>query len=248
MPRKPRNHDLAGARHDSDTLADVNSKISDATLIDTADSRLSDARTPTSHNLGGSEHAADTLANLNSKVSDATLIDTADTRIVNRTLNLSGQNFRKGATAPTEVTIGTTPTVPALLFDATAELASTYVRMPGDFDPAVDLTLILTWSLVNSQSDSEVASITLNYVATEENSTGNGADKTSTQVLGTTTVTTGNGLAVNDVYTTSFTIDASDATNPLASANGLGVEIGLTNVTGVAAIHLLDASLEYAVA
>lgn len=58
------------------TLAELNTSVTDATLIDTADSRLSDARTPTAHGLGGAEHSADTLANLNSKVSDATLART----------------------------------------------------------------------------------------------------------------------------------------------------------------------------
>jgi hypothetical protein len=71
-------HDLSD--HNADTLANLNSKVSDATLIDTGDSRLSDARTPTAHGLGGAEHSADTLANLNSKVSDATLVDTGDAR------------------------------------------------------------------------------------------------------------------------------------------------------------------------
>lgn len=66
---------------DIDTLAELNAILTDATLIDTADARLSDARTPTSHGLGGSEHAASTLAQLNAKVSDATLIDTTDARL-----------------------------------------------------------------------------------------------------------------------------------------------------------------------
>lgn len=74
-------HALGGASHTADTLANLNTKVSDATLIDTGDSRLSDARTPTAHALGGAEHSADTLANLNSKVSDATLIDTGDSRL-----------------------------------------------------------------------------------------------------------------------------------------------------------------------
>lgn len=74
-------HALGGAQHDPDTLANLNTKVSDATLIDTADARLSDARTPTAHDLGGAEHGPDTLANLNAKVSDATLIDTADARL-----------------------------------------------------------------------------------------------------------------------------------------------------------------------
>lgn len=71
----PAAHDLAGAEHNSDTLADLNSKISDATLDDS-----SSARTPTSHALGGSAHSADTLANLNSKISDATLDDSSASR------------------------------------------------------------------------------------------------------------------------------------------------------------------------
>jgi len=66
---------------DIDTLAELNAIVGDATLIDTGDSRLSDARTPTAHALGGAEHSADTLANLNTKVSDATLIDTGDSRL-----------------------------------------------------------------------------------------------------------------------------------------------------------------------
>lgn len=37
-------HGMGGASHSADTLANLNSKISDATLIDTGDSRLSDSR------------------------------------------------------------------------------------------------------------------------------------------------------------------------------------------------------------
>ncbi len=46
-------HDLGGDQHEADTLANLNSKISDATLIDTGDARLSDARAPTVHALAG---------------------------------------------------------------------------------------------------------------------------------------------------------------------------------------------------
>ncbi len=41
----PPAHDLGGAEHNADTLANLNSKVSDGTLIDTGDSRLSDDRT-----------------------------------------------------------------------------------------------------------------------------------------------------------------------------------------------------------
>jgi len=42
--RTPTAHNLGGAEHTADTLANLNTKVSDATLIDTADSRLSDDR------------------------------------------------------------------------------------------------------------------------------------------------------------------------------------------------------------
>lgn len=45
----PQAHDLSGALHNNTLLAALNAKITDATLIDTGDSRLSDARTPLAH-------------------------------------------------------------------------------------------------------------------------------------------------------------------------------------------------------
>lgn len=108
--RTPTSHALAGSEHSASTLASLNTKVSDATLIDTADTRIptqdendalvgtdgapstsnkyvtnsdprnSDARTPTAHGLGAAEHTADTLANLNTKVSDATLDDSSASR------------------------------------------------------------------------------------------------------------------------------------------------------------------------
>lgn len=47
---------------DIDTLAELNAIVTDATLIDTGDSRLSDARTPTAHNHAASEINSGTLA------------------------------------------------------------------------------------------------------------------------------------------------------------------------------------------
>jgi len=76
-------HGLADALyHTASTLAELNTKISDATLIDTADSRLSDDRNANPHGFAGaSRHTASTLAEVNALVSDATLIDTADSRL-----------------------------------------------------------------------------------------------------------------------------------------------------------------------
>jgi len=68
-------HNLAGVEHSADTLANLNAKVSDATLDDSSASR-----TPTAHGLAGALHSADTLANLNAKISDATLDDSSASR------------------------------------------------------------------------------------------------------------------------------------------------------------------------
>jgi hypothetical protein len=71
----PAAHDLAGSLHNADTLANLNAKISDATLDDS-----SSTRDPNAHTLGGTAHSTDTLANLNAKISDATLDDSSSPR------------------------------------------------------------------------------------------------------------------------------------------------------------------------
>lgn len=97
----PTPHGLGSSHHDPGTLADLNAKVSDATLIDTGDSRLSDARTPTAHSLAGAEHSTSTLAALNGKISDATLIDTGDARLSDERVptDLSVTNAKVSATA-----------------------------------------------------------------------------------------------------------------------------------------------------
>lgn len=62
-------HALGGTDHTADTLANLNSKVTDATLDDSSASRPAQA-----HDLAGAEHNADTLADLNTKVSDASLV------------------------------------------------------------------------------------------------------------------------------------------------------------------------------
>lgn len=163
-----------------------------------------------------------------------------------RTIHFSGGEIGRGVTAPTDVTIGTTPDVPALLFDAVAETGSIFVRFSPDIDRSVDMTLRLLWSLVAVETDTDQLDITIDYVAVIVGTTAQGPDKASTQILATQQVSTAEGLAINDVYQMNITIAAADGTNPLASASGIALEMHLTNLVEVAAIHLLGADLEYA--
>lgn len=166
-------------------------------------------------------------------------------QVLTRAINFSGAEFGKGGTAPTDVLIGTSPEVPALLFDAVAETASVYASFLPDMDLSQDITFKVQFSLVNVQINNDVLSLTIDYVVPVALTTASGPNKTSTQLTPTRTVTTGEGLAVNDVYEITVTISAGDGSNPLAGGAGIAIEVHLTNLTGVAAIHVIDASLEY---
>ncbi len=165
--------------------------------------------------------------------------------LLDRQIILTGNQFRKGVTAPTDVTIGTTPTIDALRFAATNELASVFEVLPFNIDLTENLEIILIWSLANVQINNDTLDVTMDYTAPILNSTANGIAKASTQLTATTTVTTGNGLAVGDMYSQLFTLLAGDATNPLANAAGIATEIHLTNITGVVAADLVAACINY---
>lgn len=175
----------------------------------------------------------------------ATQGQVAANQALTRHLDLNGTNWRQGVTAPDEVTIGTTPTVRALPFDAIAELIGTTFQMPVDWDDGTDPVLVLKWSLSVGETDLDVASWSCDYTVSRENSTGNGPGRASSTALGTTTVTTANGLAAGDEYTTEITLPRGDATNPIAAGDAVHPEIHLTNLTGVGACELTDAYVRY---
>ena len=166
-------------------------------------------------------------------------------QVLTRAIHFSGAQFGKGGTAPTDVLLGTSPEVPALLFDAIAETASVYTSFLPDMDLSQDMTVMVQFALVNVQLNGDVLDLTINYVVPIAGTTASGPTKTSTQLTPTRTVTTGEGLAIGDVYEITTTISAGDATNPLSGGGGIAIEIHLTNLTDVAAIHVLDADLEY---
>lgn len=175
-------------------------------------------------------------------------VDTEDTLF--RVVPVDVADIRKGSTAPTDVTIGTTPVVAALLFDATAELASLNIVMSPDWDKAQDVSVVLVFALVNAQSDAEVLSVTFDYIRVKKDTTAEGvaAARTSTQVLATKAVATATGLAVGDVYLLTATLDKDDANNGWAADDDtvmIVAEFHLTNLTGVAAMHVLGARLLY---
>ncbi len=162
-----------------------------------------------------------------------------------KALNFSGAQLGKGSTAPTDVLIGTSPEVPALLFDATNETASIYTSFFPDMDLSEDMRIRVQFALVNTQVNGDAVDLTFDYIVPVAGITGSGITKASTQVTASKTITTGEGLAVDDLYEVIATLPAADATNPITGGSALSLEMHLTNVSGVAAMHVLDADLEY---
>ena len=166
-------------------------------------------------------------------------------QVLSEQIIITAEQFRVGATAPGSVTIGTTPTVDALQFSATNQLVSTFFPLPFNMDRTIDPQLVLIWSLAATEVNNDQLSMTLDYTAPIDLSTGDGIAKASTQLTDDLTVTTANGLAIGDIYSQSFAFAVGDATNPLASAIGLAVEFHMTNTTGVGTADLIGACLAY---
>ncbi len=165
-----------------------------------------------------------------------------------RSVILTIDDFRKGVTAATDTTIGTTPTIASLQHNATNEITSCHVVMPADWDKTVDISFDLVFSLRATEDNNDVLSVTVDYTTILKNTTGSGAGRTSTQLTPTVTVTTANGLAVGDVYTMSATLDKDDASNAysgVANAIGFCFEFHLTNITGVADIDCISGCVNY---
>ena len=161
-----------------------------------------------------------------------------------RFLYLGGSQFRKGATAPTDVTLGSSPTIQALHFDATNELVTADIVITPDYVQGTDLTLGLSIALSAGEINLDTLDLTIDYVAYEP-----GDDMTalaSTQLTPSMTVTTAEGLGAGTQYVFTATIDAADATNPIGAATvGLVFEIHLTNTGGVGEFDLIDGRVAY---
>ncbi len=161
---------------------------------------------------------------------------------------LTIDDFRKGAIGPTDVTLGNTPTIPALHFDATNELLAVHVIMPTDWDKSVDCKLALLFSLASTQLNGDVLDIILDYVTPEVDTTGAGFSKTSTQLTPSLVMTTANGLAVDDLHEMFISLDKDDVNNGyIVGDNHVGFcfEFHLANLVGVVDINFVAGELIY---
>lgn len=145
-----------------------------------------------------------------------------------------------GSTPPTAATVGTTPAMPALLFDATGETVSIGVRVPAGYSGDADLKLRLHFALVSTETAGDDINVTLDLVCVDTDS-----DEAVTQTSTQATVSHDLGATVTQdtVHTVELTIDYDDANNPVAAGDFLVLEFHLTNTTTVASVHFLGGQL-----
>ncbi len=161
-------------------------------------------------------------------------------------IGVSASEMGRGGTAPADVTIGTTPAVPALRFSATNQTIDFSFIIRQDWDFSVNPSFALLCNLVTNETNLDQINWTFDYVVTRPGTTGNNLAKTSTQLTWSTVLTTALGLTAPDQYVSIVTIDRDDASNPIASgAVQIGGALHLTNTDDVSSIDVSAAELVY---
>jgi len=158
--------------------------------------------------------------------------------ITSRSQHIGLTEVRKGGTSPTKTTIGTSPAVDGLLFDATDEVYQIQFMIPDDWDGVSDATLDLYVALNAAETAGDTIAFTGDYVSVSFRE--DSVDKTSTQLLVTETVLVGCAGA-GCLYKIVFTFDYDDADNPLAIEDIVVMDIHRTNITNVAGVVLISA-------
>lgn len=202
--------------------------------------RTSSDPTPSANNVGQQIHH--TGISKGKVVADASTIEVicSGSNADMIPIELPLESWTLGSTPPTAATVGTTPAMPALLFDATGETVSRGVRVPAGYSGDADLTLRLQFALVTSETAGDDINITLDLVSVNTDS-----DEAVTQTSTQATVSHDLGATVTQdtVHTVDLTIDYDDANNPVAAGDWLVLEFHLTNTTTVSSVHFVGGQL-----
>ncbi len=152
--------------------------------------------------------------------------------------------FRIGNTAPKDVVMGSSPTVPALYFSKVSELITATVDMPPNWDKSKDCELRAIWALTQTQADGDSLDAAISYITLQGNFSRASSQLSAPRVV----VTNAEGLAVDDMYTMKVTVPGADPDNgfaPGVDVFGFVFELGLANLTGVSEANLFGFHLVY---
>jgi len=142
----------------------------------------------------------------------------------------------KGGTAPTKASLGTTPTVQGLLFDATDELYQIQFQVPDCWNEVSDITFDLYVVLYQAETAGDSIAFTADYVSVTAEA--DAVTKTSTNIT-TTELVVASCAGEGCLYKVVLTLDYDDTDNPLAKEDVVVAEIHRTNVTNVGGVLLI---------
>lgn len=156
--------------------------------------------------------------------------------LTNHSIGIPLTEVSKGGTFPTKSSLGTTPTVQGLLFDATDELYQLQFHVPDCWDGRSNFLVDLYIALNAGETTDDSIAFSADYIAVTKEV--DAVTKTSTAITATQLVVAG-CQGQGCFYNVVFTLDYTDTDNPLNIEDLVIMEIHRTNITNVAGTLLV---------
>lgn len=152
------------------------------------------------------------------------------------------ENFRKGASAPTETIRGN---IAGFLFDADAETIYVQFCVPMDWDGGSDITLVLWCVLNGDESNNDIIDWETTVISV--------ADHEDIDIAGTQTPTAshdiGTVVGAGSLHKVTITLDHDNATCPISPEDNVSIALSRTANVGaagyVAGVLLMDVCIDY---
>lgn len=252
-------HDMGDVLHDPDTLANINTRITDAVLDD-----INDTRTPAAHNFGNGVHTSSSLADINILITDAVLDDTMDERPPKLHVIASHSDTTASGAELNELTDASET---SLHSHASASIVQSlwaqphFVRNTGVLDTYIETTSTSTIGDATNQGSAYISisipsnfvSIVSAYVVVIAAETGNirysvdagwGADSELIFIHADSISTTTKAVSANTIYD----IDVSAALTNIEADDRLGLEFkrrGDDALDTITTLHVVGFLFEY---
>lgn len=168
-----------------------------------------------------------------------TVVNVADGGYIAKDLPVSAWDL-DGTNPPTAVTVGTTPTIRGLLFDATNEKMSCAVVVPAGYSAAADCKLRVWGYLSAAETNSDTIDVAVQLLSLQPD---NGELATATSTQYTRSESIGTQSTQYALHKLDVTLTYNDATNPIAAGDILEIEFALSSVASVAGFIFRTAQL-----
>lgn len=197
--------------------------------------------TPAASNVGGVKYRTDTkqLRLVRDSSVLGTVVNVPDGGYISKELPVHAWDL-DATNPPTAVTIGTTPTIRGLLFNATNQKMSCAVVVPAGYSAAADCKLRI-WGYLNSaETASDTIDVAIQLLSLQAD---NGELATATSTQYTKSESIGAQNTQYALHKLDVVLTYNDATNPIAAGDLLEIEFALSSVASVAGFIFRTAQL-----